>query len=107
MEPANYKTAKLADVTSEYYFGVGCQSCLRSIRISLVKLCAVLGDDYPMVKVISRLRCRTCGSKQVMVTFLAPLQAVGNLAYLFQKEPKLASLLPAARLVRQSRHGRS
>jgi hypothetical protein len=26
MEPANYKTAKLADVTNEYNFGVGCQS---------------------------------------------------------------------------------
>jgi hypothetical protein len=85
VDHANYSTAKLADVDDRYYYGVSCQSCLREARISLMRLRAVLGDDYPVVRVLSRLKCRTCGSKQVTVTFLAPNQAVGNLAYLFQE----------------------
>ena len=81
-----YNTAKLADITDAYYYGVSCQSCLRSARISLARLRGVLGDDYLVVDVVKRLRCRTCKSKQVTVTFLAPHQAVGSLAYLFQQE---------------------
>jgi hypothetical protein len=85
VDHANYSTAKLADVDDSYYYGVSCQSCLREARISLVRLRAVLGDDYPVVKVLARLRCRTCRSKQVTVTFLGPLQGVGNLAGLFKE----------------------
>jgi hypothetical protein len=86
MEPANFSTAKLADVDDSYYFGVHCQSCLRNARLSLTRLRGLLGDDFPVVKVRTRLKCSTCGSKQLTVTFLAPYQAVGNLASLF-KEP--------------------
>jgi hypothetical protein len=85
MECATYSTAKLADVDDRYYYGVSCQSCMRGARLSLAKLRQTLGDDYPVVKVVSRLKCRTCGSKQVTVTFLAPSQAVGNLARLFEQ----------------------
>jgi hypothetical protein len=53
-----------------------------------MRLRETLGDDFPVVKVVTRLRCRTCGSKQVTVTFLAPHQAVGNLAYLFNEEAR-------------------
>jgi hypothetical protein len=74
VDTANYSTAKLADVDDRYYYGVSCQSCMRNARISLAKLRQTLGDDYPVVKVVSRLKCRTCGSKQVTVTFLAPHQ---------------------------------
>jgi hypothetical protein len=88
VEHANYSTAKLADVDDHYYYGVSCQSCMREARISLVRLRTMLGDDYPVVKVLTRLRCLTCGSKQVTVTFLGPHQAVGNLAHLFQKIAK-------------------
>jgi hypothetical protein len=87
MECATYSTAKLADVDDRYYYGVSCQSCMRKARISLAKLRQALGDDYPVVKVVSRLKCRTCGSKQVTVTFLAPHQAVGSLSHLFQQQP--------------------
>jgi hypothetical protein len=85
VDHVNYSTAKLSEVDDRYYYGVSCQSCLREARISLVRLRSVLGDDYPVVKVLSRLKCRTCGSKRVTVTFLGPHQAVGNLAYLFQE----------------------
>jgi hypothetical protein len=88
VDHANYSTAKLADVDDRYYFGVSCQSCMRGRRLCLSKLRETLGDDYPVVKVVTRLRCRTCGSKQVTVTFLAPHQAVGNLAYLFNEEAR-------------------
>jgi hypothetical protein len=91
VDHANYSTAKLTDVDDRHYYGVSCQSCMRKARISLVRLRAVLGDDYPVVKVVSRLRCRTCRSKKVTVTFLAPNQAVGNLGYLF-KEPVIEPL---------------
>jgi hypothetical protein len=88
MEPANYRTATLNDVTGEYYFGVYCQGCMRGRRLSLTKLCDALGGSYPVAKVLSRLKCCTCGSKKITVTFLAPHQAVGNLAYLFTEVPR-------------------
>ena len=86
VDHAKYSTAKLADVDDRYYYGVSCQSCMRSARISLVRLRAMLGEDYPLVREVSRLKCRTCGSKQVTVTFLNPNQAVGSLSHLFQQE---------------------
>jgi hypothetical protein len=82
---ANYSTAKLGDVDDSYYFGVHCRSCLRSARLSLPRLRGLLGDDFLVVKVRTRLKCSTCGSKQLTVTFLAPHQAVGNLADLFKQ----------------------
>jgi hypothetical protein len=87
MDAANYSTAKLGDVDDSYYFGVHCRSCLRSVRLSLPRLRGLLGDDFPVVKVRGRLKCSTCGSKQLTVTFLGPYQAVGNLADLFQQKP--------------------
>jgi hypothetical protein len=85
MEAAHFSTAKLADVDDSYYFGVHCRSCLRSARLSLTRLRGLLGNDFPLVKVSSRLKCSTCGSKQLTVTFLAPRQAVGSLANLFNE----------------------
>jgi hypothetical protein len=87
MDHASYSSARLADVDDRYYYGVSCPSCMRKARISLTRLRAMLGDDYLVVNVVSRLKCRTCGSKQVTVTFLGPHQAVGNLAYLFHETP--------------------
>jgi len=84
---ANYSTAKLADVDDQYYYGASCRSCLRGARISLTKLCGILGGDYPVVKVVKRLKCRTCGSKEITVAFLAPNQAVGSLTQLFEQKP--------------------
>jgi len=82
-----YSNATLVQVDDGYYFGVYCQRCMRSRRLSLVKLRQTLGDSYPVVKVLGRLRCSTCRSKQITVTFLAPHQAVGNLAHLFEQPP--------------------
>jgi hypothetical protein len=86
VDNANYSTATLADVDDRYYFGVHCRSCLRSARLSLSRLRGLLGDDFPVVKVRTRLKCSTFGSKQLTVTFLGPHQAVGNLADLFREE---------------------
>jgi hypothetical protein len=86
VDHAQYSTAELADVDDRYYFGVSCQSCMRNARISLVRLRGLLGDDYPVVNVVGRLKCRTCRSKKITVTFLAPHQAVGNLSYLFNEQ---------------------
>jgi hypothetical protein len=85
MELAYFSTAKLADVDDSYYFGVHCRSCLRNARLSLIRLRDLLGDDFPVVKVRTRLKCSVCGSKELTVTFLAPHQAVGNLAHLFNE----------------------
>jgi hypothetical protein len=49
-----------------------------------VKLRQHLGDTLPLVKVKDRLRCERCASRAVVViTFLAPNQKTGNVAYLF------------------------
>jgi hypothetical protein len=86
VDPANYSTATLADVDDRYYYGVYCQSCMRGCRISLVRLRRTLGEGYPVAKILGRLKCSTCGSKRITVTFLAPHQAVGNLGHLFREE---------------------
>jgi Fe-S cluster biogenesis protein NfuA len=79
----SYSTAELGEVDDTY--GGGCRSCLRSTRISLERLRRLLGDDYRVVDVVKRLKCQTCQSKQVTVTFLVPHQAVGSLGHLFQE----------------------
>jgi phenylalanyl-tRNA synthetase beta subunit len=83
---ASYNTAKLSDVSDSYYYAVSCPSCLRNVRLSLERLRDVLGDQYPVASIVKRLRCRTCGSKHVTVSYLKPSQAVGNLWELFQRE---------------------
>lgn len=85
---ARLETATLKDVTDEYYYGCSCQSCLRTARLSLSKLRAHLGDDFPLIKIRERLKCQTCGSRKVTVTFLGPHQRGGSLHYLFQSEPR-------------------
>lgn len=87
MTYARYETAKLAEVDDTYYYGADCQSCLRSRRISLTRLRATLGDDFPLVNLRGRLKCATCGSRQITITFLSPAHAVGNLAQLFSQVP--------------------
>ncbi len=84
---ARLETATLADVDDTYYYGAYCPSCLRSRRISLTRLRATMGDHFPLKDIRSRLKCQTCGSKAMVVTFLAPTQAVGDLARLFQEKP--------------------
>jgi hypothetical protein len=88
MQPIKFDTATLAAVDDRHYYSVTCQSCLRSARLSLLRLRGLLGGDFPVVGIRGRLRCSTCGSKQITTTFLGPHQAVGNLAYLFKEVPR-------------------
>jgi hypothetical protein len=88
MEYAKLETAALAHVDDSYYYGAYCRKCKHSARLSLVKLRAHLGDDFPLAKVRERLRCQRCGSRQIVITFLAPNQRTGNVAYLFCDEPR-------------------
>jgi hypothetical protein len=83
----SYNTVKLGEVDDTYYYGVSCPTCLRAQRISLVRLRGVLGDNYRLVDVLKRLKCGTCGSKKVTVTFLAPRQAGTSLGHLFKLPP--------------------
>jgi hypothetical protein len=53
-----------------------------------VKLRKRLGDDFPLAKVKELLRCERCRSRQIVITFLAPNQRTGNVAYLFGEEPR-------------------
>ena len=85
MEYAKLETAALAHVDDSFYYGAYCRKCKHSGRLSLVKLRAHLGDDFPLIKVREKLRCQRCGSRQVMVTFLAPDQGVGSLVHLFER----------------------
>jgi hypothetical protein len=53
-----------------------------------VKLRKRLGDDFPLAKVKERLRCERCSSRQIVITFLAPNQRTGNVAFLFRRTPE-------------------
>jgi hypothetical protein len=88
MEYASFSSATLGDLTDEYYLAASCSSCRHGARLNIGKLRAVLGTAYAVAGVRARLRCDRCGSKQVVVTFLKPDQAVGNLVYLFQVRPE-------------------
>jgi hypothetical protein len=86
-EYARFETAALAHVNDDYYYGAYCRKCKHHSRLSLVKLRAHLGDDFPLIKIRERLRCERCRSRQVVVTFLAPDQMVGSLVQLFDQKP--------------------
>ena len=88
MEYAKLGTATLAHVDDSYYYGAYCCRCKHSARLSLVKLRAHLGDNFPLAKVRDRLRCERCGLRVVVITFLAPNQRTGNVAYHFREEPR-------------------
>ena len=57
---------------------------MRSKRLSLVRLRGVLGDSYPVVGILKRLKCSTCGIKQITASFLASHQAGTSLQHWFQ-----------------------
>jgi hypothetical protein len=82
------ETALLKDVDDTYYYGANCRSCLHASRLSLSKLRAHLGDDFPVAKIRERLKCELCGSKRVVVTYLTPSQSTGSLVHLFDKKPR-------------------
>jgi hypothetical protein len=85
MEYAKLETAALAHVDDSYYYGAYCRKCKHSARLSLSRLRAHLGDDFPLIKVREKLRCQSCRSRQVVVTFLAPDQKTGSLVQLFRE----------------------
>jgi hypothetical protein len=88
MEYAKLETATLAHVDDRYYYAAYCRKCKHAARLSLVKLRAALGDNFPVSRVRLRLRCERCKSRAVVITFLAPDQRGGNLAQLFQAKPR-------------------
>jgi len=88
VEYAKLETAALAHVDDSYYYGAYCCKCKHSARLSLVKLRRHLGDNFPLVNVKEQLRCERCRSRQIVITFLAPNQRSGNVAYLFGEEPR-------------------
>ena len=89
MEDAKLETAALAHVDDSYFYGAYCRQCKHGARLSLVKLRAQLGDDFPLREVRKNLRCERCKSRQVVVTFLAPGQSAGNVANFIGKTPRL------------------
>jgi hypothetical protein len=82
MKYAELETATLAHVDDSYYYGAYCGKCKHHARLSLVKLRAKLGDDFPLRNVRQRLKCERCGSRHVVVTFLTPAHR-GALTHLF------------------------
>jgi hypothetical protein len=88
MENAKLETAALAHVDDSYYYGAYCRKCKHAARLSLVKLREYLGDSFPLRKVKDRLRCERYSSRQIVVTFLAPDQWIGNPEHLFGEAPR-------------------
>jgi hypothetical protein len=85
---ATLESGTLKDVNDDYYYGCHCTSCLHNARLSLPRLRSHLGDDFPLRKIRERLKCQTCSSRKITVTFLGPHQRGGNLHYLFEKPIK-------------------
>ena|ERR1700733_4382935 len=83
MEFPKLETAALAHVDDSYYYGAYCRKCRHTARLSLLKLRAHLGDDFPLKDVRPRLRCQRCRSRQIVITFLGPHQRSGSLAHMF------------------------
>jgi hypothetical protein len=71
MEYARLETALLEDVTDDYYYGCSCTSCLHTARLSLSKLRAHLGGDFPLRKIRERLKYQICSSRKVSLLRLA------------------------------------
>jgi hypothetical protein len=88
VEYVRLETAPLKDVTDDYYYGCSCQSCLHTARLSLSKLRAQLGADFPLRKIRGRLKCQICSSRKVTMPFLRPHQKGGNPHHLFEKEAR-------------------
>jgi hypothetical protein len=87
MEYARLETAALAHVSDEYYYGAFCGQCKHHVRLSLVKLRAKLGDDFPLRDVREKLRCGQCRSRHIIVTFLSPDHCCGDLRRWFELPP--------------------
>ena len=86
MDYAKLENACLAHVNDTYYYGAYCRKCKHSARLSLMKLRAHLGDNFPLREVRHKLRCEKCGDRrQIVITFLAPDQRTGSLAHLFRQ----------------------
>ena len=83
MEYAKLETATLAHVDDRYYYGASCRKCNHAARLSLVKLRANLGNNFPVSKIREQLRCERCKSRAVVITFLAPDQRGGSVTHLF------------------------
>jgi hypothetical protein len=88
VEYAKLENATLAHVDDRYCHGAYCRKCKHAARLTLVRLRANLGDNFPVSKIRERLRCERCKSRAVVITFLAPDQRGGNLAQLFQVKPR-------------------
>jgi hypothetical protein len=88
MDYPKLETALLKDVDDRFYYGAECRSCLHTSRLSLTKLRAYLGGDFPVAKIRERLKCELCGGKTVVVTYLTPSHSTGSLVHLFEKEPR-------------------
>jgi hypothetical protein len=82
------EAALLKDVDDRFYYGANCSSCLHASRLSLSKLRAHLGADFPVVRIRDRLKCELCGGKAVTITYLTRSQCTGSLVHLFGKEPR-------------------
>jgi hypothetical protein len=80
MDYARLETATLKDVTDDYYYGCHRTSCLRTARLSLSKLRAHPGADFPLIKIRERLKCVVCSSRKVTIAFLGPHQKRRKLA---------------------------
>lgn len=86
MDYPTLDTAKLSQVDDSFYYAASCNSCHHSVRLSLVKLRADLGDDFLLADVRTRLKCCQCGSRRIIIAYYTPAHAVTSLGPLF-KEP--------------------
>jgi hypothetical protein len=79
----SYETAKLGEITDEYYFAAQCSVCKHRRRFKISTLRDALGTNFEVRRIRPRLRCNRCGSKQIIVSFFNPGHRAGSLHRLF------------------------
>jgi DNA-directed RNA polymerase subunit RPC12/RpoP len=87
-EYPKHEDAKLGQLDdANYYYAAQCADCRYRVRLRLNRLRKQLGDDFQLVSLRSRLKCKECGSKRIIVSFFNPSHKTGSLYKFFNETP--------------------
>ena len=64
----------LNDLLESFHLYAECERCQRSMQLSVEKLIARLGDDFPVIDLRPRLRCTGCNirGQDLRIVFVGP-----------------------------------
>ncbi|MBK88424.1 MAG: hypothetical protein CMQ44_06225 [Gammaproteobacteria bacterium] len=64
----------LNDLLESFHLYAECERCQRSMQLSIEKLIARLGSDFPVANLRPRLRCTDCNvrGQDIRIVFVGP-----------------------------------